>query len=104
MKTKTFLALSASASLAVLASAAIADDDTVIVDASANSNIAAMIPATSEGITYNADGSMSARVGLDQLKYLVATRNEEGELVLSHQEIDDVDLENPTTSADQEEE
>lgn len=101
MKSKCLLALCASAGLTVIAPIAVADD--AKVDASSNANISAMIPVTSEGITYNADGSMSARVGLDNLKYLVATRNEDGELVYSHQRTDDVDLEVSTTVEQEEE-
>ena len=104
MKTKMLLALSVGSSLAAFAPAVLAGDDDAIVDASANSNIAAMIPATSEGITYHPDGSMSAQVGLDKLKYLVAIRNEEGELVFVHQKTDDVDLDESALNTEEEEE
>ncbi len=104
MKTKTLLALGVSSSLAAFAPAALAEDNDAIVDASANSNIAAMIPAKSEGITYHPDGSMSAQVGLDKLKYLVAVRNEEGELVLTHQKTDDVNLDESALNTEEEEE
>ena len=52
-----------------------------------------MMPAKAEPPQYHADGSMSARIGIENLKFLVVTMDEDGNKTLTHQPIDDVNLE-----------
>jgi hypothetical protein len=52
-----------------------------------------MMPAKAEPPQYHADGSMSARIGIENLKFLVVTMDEDGNKTVTHQPIDDVNLE-----------
>ena len=52
-----------------------------------------MMPAKAEPPQYHADGSMSARIGIENLKFLVVTMDEDGNKTVTHQPIDNVDLE-----------
>lgn len=52
-----------------------------------------MMPIRAEPPQYHADGSMSARIGIENLKFLVVTMDEEGNKTVTHQPIDDVNLE-----------
>lgn len=52
-----------------------------------------MMPVQAEPPQYHADGSMSARIGTENLKFLVVTIDEEGNKTLTHQPIEDVNLE-----------
>lgn len=52
-----------------------------------------MMPIKAEPPQYHADGSMSARIGIENLKFLVVTMDEEGNKTVTHQPIDDVNLE-----------
>lgn len=52
-----------------------------------------MMPTKAEPPQYHADGSISARIGTENLKFLVVTIDENGNRTLTHQPINDVDLE-----------
>lgn len=52
-----------------------------------------MVPVKSEPAQYHADGSMSAKIGTEHLKFLVMTVDENGEKAILHQESDEIDLE-----------
>ncbi len=77
---------------------------TGVIDRGTNANISAMIPATTEGPVYHADGSMSARIGLENLKYLSVVRTPDGEFVYLHipaKEIPIEDLSNAAAAGEQ---
>jgi hypothetical protein len=52
-----------------------------------------MMPVKSEPAQYHADGSMSAKIGTEHLKFLVMTVDENGEKAILHQDSDKIDLE-----------
>lgn len=52
-----------------------------------------IMPTQAEPPQYHADGSMSARIGTENLKFLVVTMDADGNKTMSHQRIDNVDLE-----------
>jgi hypothetical protein len=52
-----------------------------------------MMPVQAEPPQYHADGSMSARIGTENLKFLVVSIDEDGNKTLTHQPIEDVNLE-----------
>mgnify|MGYP000140306159 CR=1 FL=1 len=52
-----------------------------------------MMPMQSEPLQYHADGSVSARIGTENLKFLVVSIDENGNKTLTHQPINDVNLE-----------
>ena len=52
-----------------------------------------IMPTQAEPPQYHADGSMSARIGTENLKFLVVTMDADGNKNMSHQRIDNVDLE-----------
>ena len=52
-----------------------------------------MMPTQAEPPQYHADGSISARIGTENLKFLVISMDENGNKTLSHQRINDVNLE-----------
>ena len=52
-----------------------------------------MMPVQAEPPQYHADGSKSARIGTENLKFLVVTMDENGKKTLTHQPINDVNLE-----------
>jgi hypothetical protein len=76
---------------------------TGIPDTGGNSNISAMIPATTPAPQTNADGSMSAQIGLEYFKYLVVTKNEQGEAVFTHVPADQFEVKKLPASSEQEE-
>ena len=76
---------------------------TGITDTGRNSNISAMIPANSEPPQYHADGSMSARIGFENFKYLVVTKDENGDPIITHVPAKQVDAEALPAPADREE-
>ena len=51
-----------------------------------------MMPVESEPPQYHADGSVSAKLGTKNMKYLVLTVGENGAKTLSHQKEDDLNL------------
>ena len=70
-----------------------ADDDgakapqfksSVVTDTGLNANISVMMSAESGPAQYHADGTVSAKLGLDQMNVLVVQVDENGELVYSH--------------------
>jgi len=77
---------------------------TGIVDTGRNSNISAMMPAKSQPPQYHADGSISAQLGLEHFKYLVVTKNENGEPVMTHLPAGQLEAEDLPEAADREEE
>ena len=52
-----------------------------------------MMPVQAEPPQYHADGSISAKVGTESLKFLVVAIDEDGNKTMSHQPINDVNLE-----------
>jgi hypothetical protein len=52
-----------------------------------------MMPVQSEPVQYHSDGSSSARIGTEHLKFLVMTVDEDGAKAIVHQEADEIDLE-----------
>jgi hypothetical protein len=52
-----------------------------------------MMPVKAEPPQYHADGSISAKVGTENLKFLVVSIDEDGNKTMSHQSINDVNLE-----------
>ncbi len=77
---------------------------TGITDTGRNSNISAMIPADSQPPQYHADGSISAKIGLEHFKYLVVTKDENAEPVITHVPAEQVDAEELPEPAGREEE
>jgi hypothetical protein len=51
-----------------------------------------MMPVEAEPQQYHADGTVSAKLGTENLEYLVITIGEDGEKRLSHQKEDDLNL------------
>lgn len=66
--------------------AKVAEEAETIVDAKG------MMPVEAEPPQYHADGSVSAKLGTENLEYLVLTVGEDGEKTLSHQKEDDLNL------------
>lgn len=62
-------------------------------EASTVVDVSGMMPVESEPAQYHADGSMSAKIGTEHLKYLVMTVDENGEKAIMHQNSDEIDLE-----------
>ena len=52
-----------------------------------------VMPVQAEPPQYHADGSISAKVGSENLKFLVVAIDEDGNKTMSHQPINDVNLE-----------
>lgn len=76
---------------------------TGMTDTGRNSNISAMIPGESQPPQYNADGSMSAQIGFEHFKYLVVTKDQSDELVMTHVPAGQFDAEALPKPADREE-
>ena len=75
-----------------------------VIDSGRNSNVSLMIPAKSQPPQYHADGSVSAQIGMEHLKYLVVTKDEDGNNVITHVPAEQFDDENISVSIGQEEE
>ena len=88
MKKVATLGVTLGASLLV-ATPAVFAEGTVTVENRPTANPMSLIPTESVANPPNADGSASARVGLNHLKYLVVSIDEEGNQTLSHQPIKD---------------
>ena len=56
----------------------------VVQDMGRSAEVSATITQDAVGPFYHADGSMSARLGLSQMKYLVVTTDSEGNKTFSH--------------------
>lgn len=72
-----------------------ADDSDLSAKAAAAESVvdtSGMMPVTNEAPQYHADGSVSAKLGTKNLKYLVLTVGENGEKTLSHQKQEDLNL------------
>lgn len=54
-----------------------------------------IMPAAAEPQQYHADGTVSARLGTENLEYLVMTVGENGEKSLSHQKLEHLKLQAP---------
>ncbi len=65
----------------------------VVQDSGRSAAVSAFIGATSEGPTYHADGTVSAKIGLDQMNYLIMTIDESGRKTFSHASTDPAELE-----------
>jgi len=80
-----------------------ADDATVAsvaVATATDSDVSKMMPVENSEVRHHADGSMSARLGSRNMKYLVMTINEDGEKSVSHQTMEDLKSVSPTESAE----
>lgn len=60
-----------------------------------------LMPVESEPAQYHSDGSMSAKIGTEHLKFLVMTVDENGEKAIMHQESDEIDLEATVEKGDE---
>ena len=58
------------------------------------------IPVDSQAPVRNADGSLSARVGLNDMKYLVMTIDKDGKRSVSHRTIDELSVDEPAKAPD----
>lgn len=59
--------------------------------AAAASDLSKVMPAQNSDVKYNADGSMSAQLGSENLKYLVMTIDEDGNRTVNHQTADSIE-------------
>ena len=66
--------------------------ETSITDTGRNSNISAMIPSKSQSSQYNADGSVSMQLGLENFKYLVVSAGENDEMISTHVPVERLEL------------
>ncbi len=64
-----------------------------VTDSGRNVNVSSMIGQQAGPQEYHSDGTVSMKLGLDQMEYLAVTVGEDGELVYSHIETDDESVE-----------
>ncbi len=58
------------------------------------------MPVDSQAPVRNADGSLSARVGLKEMTYLVMTIDKDGKRSVSHRTLDELSVEEPAAAPD----
>ena len=68
-------------------------EQTAEVAAEAIVDTKGIMPVQADPPQYHANGSMSAKIGTENLKFLVVSIDEDGNKTMSHQPINDVELE-----------